>query len=338
VGVQLTGVVSPAVAAPAPFAPAVSTVVLHAAPTEVVSSTDRRLRAELTATHPVGYDNATDSIAVTLLKGASGRAEKHRWTFTVPASAWDIDSSGAGRIKPPVSALAPFGKVGLTVHAIGDPSTESCNGSIRTQTQKVSVKGTFFFDSRSKGAHKWGIVGSKSKRFAFSAPSTIVTTDDLPATPCVNPGHARCSSEVSWNAANTKVNLAGTSISNKRASFIATRTKPLSSPVGATRTDELRAATKRLAIRRAGDDAASLAVAALKRATGRASLEAPASTEFNLPCSKDGTDYTQTYTTWHGDYTNGDSVLTAHAQVFGSIRLASVEGPGNASFTVAKYA
>jgi hypothetical protein len=326
------------VAAASGFDPSVATIVLQTGPTKVVSSTDHRLRVQLTATHPVGYDDHADQVAIAVLKGSSGSAETHRWSFDVPAAAWDVDATGAGTIDVPKSAIAPFGKVRLTVRAVGDPTTQSCNGTVRSQTQKVSVGGTVFFDTRSKGAHRWGTVGSKSKRFAFAAPSTLVTTDDLPATPCVGTGHAPCLAQVVWSAASPKVNLEGANTSNTRGSLLATRTKHLASPANATRTDVLRATTRQLAVKTGAGGGAGLAVVAAKRASGSAKLTAAESSAFSAPCTKDGTDHTQTYTTWDADYTNGAKPLAAHAQVFGAIKLGDMKGPGNASFSTVTYA
>jgi hypothetical protein len=334
---QLVWVVPGSAGAPQSFTPGVGTVVLQTSQTNVTSSTDHKLRVELTATHQVGYDSTTDRVAVTVFKGISGVAERHRWSFDVPNSAWDIDDSGAGTVKVPTTALSPYGKVKLDVVPVADPTTNSCNGSIRSQTQKVSVKGIFFFDTRSKGTHKWGSVGSNTKRFAFAATNTIVTTDDLPATPCVNPGSAPCVSEVVWSAASTTENLEGANTAGTRASFIATRNKELATPAHAMRTDELVARSKHLAIKNGAGGGATLAVTAISPATGSAKLTAPESSVFTLPCTKDGMDHTQTYTTWDGDYTNGSKPLAAHAQIFGPIKLHDVKGPGNASFSAATY-
>jgi hypothetical protein len=311
---------SPLVAAPPPE-PTVLSVTLLSSQTTVTSSTGAALYVRVQSSKSPSQSSGS-TVSVTVSNGASDQSEIHEWTFPVDGSALTLANNGQGTLTVPDANLAPYGSINLKIKPNGNPTTESCAGAPKSQTQKVSLDGTFFFDTRSKGTHKWGTVGQQVGKFTFSATNTVTTTYVVSDPICFN-FTPPCATNVFWQSGSEDILLDGVA-SGERGLLFGSRTKTLATPIGATRHDEAFGKTKKLVLVRDGS-AASLAVKSASNSIGSAKLTAkkhhkPSSTE----CTKSGKPRVETSTTWdNARYKNGTKALAVKAQVFGRISIAN---------------
>lgn len=298
--------------------------------THVTSSTGKKLRVQLTANQVVGVPSASTAM-ITVRKG-SARSETHAWNFEVATGALTLDDTGAGTVDVPGSAISPYGEVSLTVTPVGDPTTQQCQGQDVSQTQKVSLSGTFYFDTRSGGKHAWGAVGSKSKPFTFSATNSVVSQFNPSANiGCVDFNNLPCASGLTWSSnQNSNLDFDGFG-AGKHGQLFASRTVNLSTPAGATRDDEAFATTKPLkVVKKSGG--ASLSVTAATNAVGSAKLTAKKSHKDSNNCKLGSKKKVATSTSWqNAKYKNGKKKLAVHAEIFGAIKIAN---NANSSFSV----
>jgi hypothetical protein len=233
-----------------------------------------------------------------------------------------LAGNGAGTLTVPDAKIAPFGTIDLKIKPIGKATTETCANVARTQTQKVTLDGTFFFDTRSKGSHPWGTVGSQSGKFTFSATNSVTTSYLVTDPSCYN-FTPPCATSLFWQSGGERILLDGVK-SGKHGVLFGSRTKDLTTPAGATRHDEAFGTTKKLVLKRDGA-AASLSVKAASNTTGSAKIRAkkhhkPSSSN----CTKAGKPRVQTSTIWdNARYKNGDKPLAVRAQIFGKIKVAN---------------
>jgi hypothetical protein len=318
----------PAAAAPSDV-PAVQSVALESSQTAVTSSSAHKLRVQVTAnqTQPqVAGQPSSGLVTVTLSTGTSDKSEFHEWSFPGADGALSVDSTGAGKLTMTNPQIAPFGKMNLTITPVGDPTTQSCDGTPRSQTQKVSLDGTFFFDSMSSGKNAWGTVGQKSKSFTFAATNTVTTTyvNTNPTACLPDFGNLPCASSLFWQSTpNEGLSLSGVKVGT-HGSIFASRTTDLSAPAGAKRIDEAFATSKKLVLTTSGT-AASLPVKSDTNSAGSAKLSAKKHGKpFSTNCKKAGKSRVETSTTWNNaKYKNGSKPLAVHEQIYGAIKIAN---------------
>lgn len=339
-GIAVVVVGSGTVAAPtalaAPPTDTVTSQSLETSFTHVTSTTGKKLQVQLNVEQPAAAPAGTTA-TISVRKGSSESSELHVWTFPVTAGAMELDQSGAGVVDVPSTAISPYGAVSLTLAPIGEPTTQTCKKQNVSQTQVVSVKGTFFFDTRSKGSHPWGKVGSKNKSFTFSATNKLVSQYSPGAgSACVDFNNLPCLFGVFWSANENggALNFEGVT-SGSHGQLIASRTVNLSTPAGATRNDEAFATTKPLNLITTSGGGATLSVKASTNAAGSAKLTGKSSSKDSNNC-KDGTKKkVETTTFWqNAKYKNGTKPLAVHEQIFGSIKIANNSSSSLTSSTV----
>jgi hypothetical protein len=318
------GLVPVATAATPSPTPTVQSVSLQSSATKVTSSTSQQLLVQLSATQG-------QTATVTLSNGSSATSESHAWTFTIDSGALTVDSNGKGSLNIPASELSPYGTVDLTIQPIGKPTTQSCQGAPTSQTQQVSLGGSFFFDSRSNGSHAWGTVGKKTGKFTFSATNTVVWTYVNTNPGCYNLNSVPCQASLYWQSPNQALILGGSRIGTK-GSIFASRTISLTTPSGASRADEAFGVSKKLVLVRNGA-AASLTVTASSNSSGSATLSAKRhSKPASQHCTQSGKTKTETLTSWNNaKYRNGTKPLKVLEQIFGAIKV-----PNNTQATISK--
>jgi hypothetical protein len=301
--------------------PPVQSVTLQSSQTAATSSTGLGLKVQVSASQTPSQPGA-DNVSVTVSDGASERSEIHEWTFPVDASALTLAGNGAGTLTVPDAKVAPYGTINLKIKPIGKATTDNCGSVPRSQTQKVAIDGTFFFDTKSKGSHPWGTVGSQSAKFTFSDTNTVTTSYLVTDPACFN-FTPPCATSVFWQSGDERILLDGVA-SAKHGLLFGSRTKDLTAPAGATRHDEAFGTTKKLVLKRDGA-AASLSVKSAKNTTGSAKIRAkkhhkPSSSN----CTKADKPKVQTSTIWdNARYKNGSKPLAVHAQIFGKIKVAN---------------
>ncbi|HVV77449.1 MAG TPA: hypothetical protein VHC43_15595 [Mycobacteriales bacterium] len=326
------GLVPAATAATAHDAPAAISTGLSSSATAKTSSTGHKLYVKVGATQSsvTATPAATDNLDISLADNkAIFGGESHSWSFKIPATAltFNTDSTGSpdgsGTLDVPSSALSPFGVVSLTFAPTGSPTTQQCNGQPSSQTQPVTLSGTFYFDSRSKGSHKWGAVGSKTKKFTFSATNTVVTTYASTDFSCVGPAQAPCASATSWFASHGGVTFDGSAAGSGDGRVFGERSTNLSKPAGAIREDVNTGRSKPLSLKTKGGST-SLSVVGAHGTKGSATLKASKKQgPFNNPC-KNGSEQV---TAWNNaSYKNGSTPLKIKMQIYGTLHLANGSG------------
>ncbi|HVX70172.1 MAG TPA: hypothetical protein VHA79_10850 [Mycobacteriales bacterium] len=331
-----SGIIAVPSALAAPATDAVTSQSLQSSYTHVVSSTGRKLQVQLNVEQPAAAPSGATA-TITLRKGSSETSELHVWTFPVTAAALQLDASGAGTVDVPDSAMSPFGQISLTSAPVGDPTTQTCKGQNVSRTQAVSLTGTFFFDTRSKGRRAWGTVGSTTEPFSFGSPNKVVSQYNPGAgSACVDFNNLPCPSGVFWstNEKGGALNFEGVT-AGRHGELIASRTVDLSTPPGATRNDESFATTKPLKLTTTSGGGASLSVKADTNSSGRAKLIGKSSSTDSNNC-KDGTKKkVETTTFWrNAKYKNGTKHLAVHEQIFGAIKIANNSNGSLTSSTI----
>lgn len=330
VAVAGTSVVAgPAVVAAASTTPTVQSVALTSSHTAVTSSTSKKLVVQVTANQTQAQftgQPTSGEVTVSLSTGSSSKSESHEWQFNNTDGALTVDSTGAGSLNVPNPAITPFGKIDLTITPVGDPTTTSCQGSPSTQTQPVTLAGTFYFDSQSTGSNAWGTVGSKANNttFTFSTTNTVTTTYLNPSAPsCIDFGNVPCASSLFWQSGNEDISLSGAKSGTKGFIF-GSRTTDIASPAGTQRIDSAFGTSKKLVLNTSGT-AASLVVKANTNSGGSAKLSASKhSKPSSVDCKKSGKSMVETLTSWsNAKYKNGTKPLAVHEQIFGKIKVAN---------------
>lgn len=335
------GVVPVATAATPHTAPAVSSISLVSGTTAKTSTTGHKLYVRLDALHSdtSSSGGSTDTLNITLANNKLiFGGESHNWSFKLPSGAltFTTDSNGNpdgnGTLNVPSSAISPFGVVNLKFAPTGNPTTQQCNGQPSSQTQPVTLSGTFYFDSRSKGTHKWGAVGSKTKKFSFSATNDVTTTYQSTDVSCLGNQQVPCASAISWFANHGGVSFNGTS-AGSTGSVFGSRTTNLSKPAGAIREDSNQGHSKPLTIKTRGSSS-SISVVGTNGTAGSATLKSSTKNgPFSNPC-KNGTEQ---ITAWsNASYKDGTTPLKLKMQIFGTLEMASNTGQQNGFAKVTK--
>ena len=322
-------------AAPASAAPAAAAVItdvsLSSSLTAVTSSTSTKLDVDIYADkstpqgEPVSESFGTDLQTPTY-------TESHSWSFPITAPAFTIAKTDAGTLDLPSVATAPYGTVQLTITPTGPTVKQPCDASDYVTTRPVRVAGTFFFNTNSAGAHKWGTVGSATTTFTFSTGSDVVTTFGYGLGACAPPYSVPCTSGVSWDAANSSysVDLYGGSTSKTTGFIDGTRLVKLTTPTGATRYDSSYVTSPAPKLTPGAAGAASVAVTSTAAASGSATLNSTKrGTTYTEPCGAGSTETVKSWTP--ATFTNGTPPLSVPEQIFGAISLAK---PAGADFSI----
>jgi hypothetical protein len=300
--------------------------------TTVTSSSHTKLVVEVEASAEQG---SAGSVSVELATPSFG--ESHDWSFQVPASAISI-GAGKGSIKVPAASIAPYGTVSLKFSSAGKARKHACSAANYDLEQKVKVTGTFYFDSRSSGKHKWGHVGSKTKKFAFRAGSEIDRTYGSGGFECENFTEP-CASGTSFDAASPdfSVFIDGGS-TGRHGSLSIERSTSLSAPAGAERNDFIEVAASAPKAKALGGGKERLTVSAPKRgaASGSFTLTATGKGKASSQTCKAGKHKRhEKVTTWEStNFTNGKKPISFHEAIFGPLTEAT--STGNAGFTITK--
>ncbi|HVY10627.1 MAG TPA: hypothetical protein VHB18_10860 [Mycobacteriales bacterium] len=323
------GVVVPAAAV---AAPRVTSIELTSSNLSMTSATGQHLKVQVhafvNANQP--QDNEAD---ITLWKplgvGGSAGEEDHTWTFPIQYSELKTNAAGKGTLDVASAELSPFGVMSLTMTPTQTDSIKSCNGSPSISTTRVKLAGTFFFSSRSTGAHKWGSVGSHSakKPVTFTGKNTLVQV--FPGTKqCLNTdANPPCMSGVMWDSGNSKVDVSGVIAAGREvvdaarlvgfatgAGTAATREDdliaPMSPPLWAMAADRLNPSAQDATLITRGSSPTSIGSASLTSTI-------PVSIQ-SVPCGTAGK--SELGIAWPAvQYTNGATPLTFKPQVFGPI-------------------
>jgi hypothetical protein len=255
--------------------------------------------------------------------------EEHAWNFrVVGADALKVNSSSSGSLKTG-TAIAPYGSVSLSFAKVGTAKRiDVCNASNYTLSQPERVKGTFFFDTRSRGRHAWGKVGSRTTSFKFTgtpALESVYTSNGCqPSTPLA------CSTDVSWqleiNGGHRVGQAPGVEFygnSLKPATIDALRLQMLSRPMQATRADFVEATSPAPVLITEGTTRTLKVTTSGTRFHGSGALVSRSAGDTSKSKCKGGT---ETETTWRAKFTPGASTLSATEQIFGTIKLPKVVG------------
>jgi hypothetical protein len=325
------GVATPAAAATPHANPVIKGIELSTSDSRVTTSTQKKLRVQLIADAVPGAATGND-LEIAVSDGPVEVGETHIWTFPDTSTALKLSPSGNGTLQVPAAKLAPFGAVSLKITPTGTPKTQSCQGTPGTKTQHVKVSGTFYFDTKSTGAGKWGTIGSRRTTFTFPVTNEVIWSylpqgadrcggtggGDGPALPCTP--------SLLWDDEVGAVDLSGFVVGGVSV-ITADRTVQLTKPAASTREDTLfgTGPTPQLTTTPDTTDPtasdASLPVSGEGDATGSATMTSSSSASpLSVPCGNGASGQTITASLWqHSAYANGTTPLAVDAEVFGAI-------------------
>lgn len=219
-GAAMTLTLTPGVATAA--APTVTSVSVVGSKTKVVTSKGKTVDVHINA-----YRYGVSSMGITL----HAPAEAHTWGFPIANTEFTLASTGKGKLAPASTKTSPYAKVALTIAPAATAVFKKCEGQVVSKTQKITLSGTFWHDSRS-GTKGWGTVGSKTNRFAFSTTATAMWNYENSADCGGSSTPEPCVSSTNWGGFGTKTSFSGTT-----RTVYASRTVKLATPVNASRYD-----------------------------------------------------------------------------------------------------
>jgi hypothetical protein len=312
VGVAL----SAAPAAPAaarPNATKLASFTVSVALQTVKSSTHKTLRVFIGGSNSSdGGGNASFSVS------AKGTSESHFWSFPLNGSSVAYNpGTGKGSIKTGKQAK-PYGTLDLTLKANGKKQVTNCHG-LSSVVQPVSVKGSWSFNTRSKGKHKWGKAGGHGK---LHGKSSVSYTTGSSTQSCGGTGFP-CFAGTSWSAQHPVGTRSRTSISgsvSKHSSVTGSRFVALAKPKGASRSDTVFTSDRHVKFS-VKNGKATVKVGPDHGISGSATLAASQAGQPSSPfaCGK-GSKVEKT-TRWQTPYKNGKAPLTVHEQIEGAIKV-----------------
>jgi hypothetical protein len=332
-GLGLTGTAGAAAAGPPTSAsarlPVLGAFTFTGAVQSLTSSTHKHLRVEVAATNAPPPADELEPSSMTITVSRRHAPESHNWVFELPRDA-DLsydDGTGSGVLKTG-SAIKPFGALDLTLTAIGKETTIGC-GRTRSDVQPVRVTGSMSFDTRSKGASRWGHFGGIHRRtFTGRSVITIFRGADKLCGSFLPP----CVTTMSWLAHRT---TPGNAIGNDEvilqelASTVAGRTtytvsgeriRHLARPAKAVRTDTTTVSVPHTTF---GFPASSARVSVAPNhpaLTGASRLSSVTMIRQDaLACGH--FPQTSTTTAWTASYHDAKQPLDLHEQIEGGFRL-----------------
>jgi hypothetical protein len=318
----------------------VGSAVAHAAPTSAPAITAISMSTSLTALHSSRHDPLVISVdatrnnlrslgqsSVSVEIGSPKQVETHTWTFDIPKTALNAKTSGSGTLVVPRANIAPFGTISLRFTSTGKPVKTVCNSNAYSTAQKVTVRGTVFFNTHSTGAHRWGSVGSTSRRFTFRRGSVLVK-DFGENLDCPSGSPLPCGYSIIWfvGSANQLVGLEGGTAGKTGGVIDASRTKNLAKPKHASRVDEVVTPAARPTIRTTGADTIAMSIrSAGHDATGSATMYG---TSVGPPSpSICGKGKTSTSSGWTATFSNNNPRLVIKEAIFGPITMPNIAKP-----------
>ncbi len=304
-------------------APSPDYVSLYGGSVNVVSSAHTKLTVDMYASKSLGAEaSKTGNVSVDVSK--RDHSETHSWYIPIPASAIQASMKGKGSVK---TKLGPYGKVALKFKKSKSAKVYNCGGAISSRTWQGTISGTFFFNTKSSGRHKWGAVGSKSKTFHFSTKSYLTfgyasTGDCGGGTPTIP-----CTYGTTWNvSAYNKATHISTSLYGflkqgaSHAAITGSRNTQLARPQGASRTDIVTTSAPKPKLTTTSGGATLLAKGPNKT-SGKITSSNPGYPALNTCGRGDKTKYTQT--SWSGSLVSGKHPLSVPADIFGAITVKS---------------
>jgi hypothetical protein len=306
--VGLPGAVS--VAAPAP--PKLDAVSFLPAVQSLESTTHKVLSVGLSANKSIQTGSSFSSANITVSR--KGVPESHSWNFDLTSGAVAFNPATGKGFVHSATELRPFGKIALTLRAIGKGRTVTC-GTYKTTTRRVSVRGVFIFDTRSTGKGRWGKVGHNKARTFAGRSEVIYETGGFQS--CQGPFIVPCN-EVSFDGSISKAGK-----KTVRMLFVF-RNVGIKTPKNASRTDEMDIRDNRMTFVVA-NKRATVRLGASGPITGSATLISPAAGTKISPssCGK-APKRTQNEMSWRAPYKNGKAPLTVHEQIEGPYRLPNI--------------
>jgi hypothetical protein len=326
VGVGVVGLPAVvAVAAPAP--PKLDGISFLPAVQSLESTTHKLLSVGLGASKSTQSDSTFSGANVSVSR--KGVPESHNWNFTLTAGSIAYNPATGRGFVHSATQLKPFGKIALTLRAIGKSHTTTC-GTYKTITQRVSARGVFIFDTHSTGKGRWGKVGHNAARTFTGRSEVIYETGEFQS--CGPPFIYPCSADVGWSAFTSGAGINEVSFDGSistvgkktvRMLFVV-RTAGLKAPKGASRTDQMDIRDSRMTFAVASKKA-TIRLGATGPITGSATLISPTAGTKSTPFSCGKTPKrTQNETSWQAPYKNGKSPLTVHEQIEGPFRLPNI--------------
>jgi len=293
-------------------APRITSVAITGAKS-VTSSKHKALKLSAYASRSAS-GSSVGSFGVSLAAGG----ESHTWNFNVPRSAIALTSTGKGKIVVPATSIAPFGKVKLTAVPKGATTISKCHGTAIGKSRKVTLSGTFWFDTRS-GAHGWGSVGSKTKKFAFKVPAMVTWTYAGNPGYCgpTDPDPSTCRGSSAWTGMSGTQFVYGDLSTSRKVTAI--RSVKFTKPRNATRSDLRQALVKSVSLTRDNDTGSFIVTGDGGATKGTLTVPELALIDQTVPC---GTSNQATLTSAYGQAVNGTTPFAVY-DIFGGIGVAN---------------
>lgn len=298
----------------------------------VTTSTGVKLHLSVSA-FKVTTSGATSkaTTSVTLATGtAYGVGETHIWNFQIGRSSFTYSASTGKAVLKTGSQMSPYGTMNLTFKRSSSKTT-SCAGGGHITTVSGTLSGIVHFLTNT-GSHGWGNVGSSTHAMSFSTPNrmTLFAGCGVGAQ-----GSILCMVSTSWSApfvANTS--MSGFSVKNgstTSTTITAGRTKNLSKPGGASRTDVLTAVAP---VPTFSGGKLTIKTKSGTKFTGSAAIMSSTTTPNSYACKRGTASHTENATSYSGAWST-PTALVAHFRVTGNATAAK---SGSGFFTISSYA
>jgi hypothetical protein len=280
---------------------------------KVSSSTHKSLHLSVSGDK---YTKKADKPTVTLT--ARSGHETHSWTFKVGRSAIKTNH-GSGHIKLTKAASHGFASVKLTFSKASSSKKTSCGN-----LTKSNVHGTIWLNTKSKGKHSWGKLGSTSHKISVKG-----AEDDL-FTSCS--GSAPCGSSKSWDTFSQTSNGAFLDGGTRGKHGDVTASRSVNLGKGDSRFDLITAKTAAPALHGSGKSAILVIGGTHSPAHGKLVIKsAAAPTTSKQKCVHKGKKTNEKVTSYN-TATVTSHHFVVHADIFGSFKA-----PKQGFFSVTKF-
>lgn len=242
--------------------------------------------------------------------------EEHDWDGNGPSSDYTPPSGTTPGVIASNNDLGTQGAIDLTVTPVGEPTTHMCSGKVGSVTQKATVSGTFFFDTRSSGVHAWGAIGSSATPITFTESATLdsSTDDDCSFDQFLN----GCQFRSTWFVGGANHLVFGET-GTKNTPFQFVHFASLANDVD--RTDTYSGELASAAITKSGTHAKVRIAGNHKLTSGSGTLTTTLKHSVKSTCGAKHTKVTDK--DYEGTFKNGSKPFTVHPQVFGNVSLKS---------------
>lgn len=256
----------------------------------VVSTTHKQLAISVQAFLDSARGGEPASSTLDVTPATRSGSESHEFGFIVGASTLHF-SDGKGYIRPANSTLPDHGRMDLAIVVRGTTRRVNCSTATNyTLSTPVTLRGRFFFETRSTGRNAWGSIGSTSRVFSMRA--TMVrtyTTNNGSGGGCGTPLPA-CTTGPTWDVfhGTSSVQLFADSTLAPKSELFADRSVTISKTL--SRFDSVLVAVPRPRLSGEGANARlSITTTAGSRASGSAVLNATAASSARTSACKLGT-------------------------------------------------